>query len=576
MKKSVSGNSGRRSPQRGQEAFCNPFETNWEVGIDAALLLWFQSWDAAAADDRAQKQRAQRLTKVECPLVQNTLQPEPAESAGGEAAPLNPHQSPPNFPLSSPTFYLPSTSIMRFSFIYPIAATVLLAATAAALPDHSPICDTNNAAAMISASPMGPTNMENLAKDNKYMWSTDKQTFNGGDTITVMLQGSDKFCGILLYATTASDPSKRLGSFAIPSGFQNDKMACSAFTLDSDDSVITHTMGQKYDGNQMFTYTAPSSISEDLVFHAIIMQKRATGGFAWGIYDSATVVHFGGSGSMSSSSSSSSSSTYSGMSTGGYSDMSMGGSCDCSKRIIRKCVPKRRGGSSGSNGSSGRNGSRKGRGRKGKKLDSTTTTDSSSDMTMTYASSARAAARPADQATAPTSPSANDRALSLASSEQLVFIFYLSCARLSLLVSILDFSSLWHWLAVGTGVLEPPLTPVSNDAAEVENHDDGRCPRSRRHSLATALTRVEQDFKQLPNNFASYSRQETPMFFHSEVGRLGDGKRPFSRVAALEFWVSLSPHFRASYRDCSPVLDAANALLQKRQKAPSPTKYIYG
>ncbi|KAI9206336.1 reeler domain-containing protein [Polychytrium aggregatum] len=170
---------------------------------------------------------------------------------------------------------------MKFTLIPSVALLVSGLTAVMARPDAAPLCDVNGAGAKISASPMG-ANARDLKAANVYSFAVDKSQYSSGDKIQVKMSGSESFKGFLLYAQGTADPTKRVGSFNIPSGFQSNMANCP--TSVEPNAALTHTTGKLYNAEQMFDFTAPDASTGDICFNAIVMQKQQDGKFAWGIY----------------------------------------------------------------------------------------------------------------------------------------------------------------------------------------------------------------------------------------------------------------------------------------------------
>jgi hypothetical protein len=99
--------------------------------------------------------------------------------------------------------------------------------------------------------------------------TSDKTSYLPGDALTLSLVSSVNFNGILIYATSSTDPTKRVGSFDIPKGFQDNSQVC--VNSEVPNSSLTHTAEQNYDLKQTFKYTPSKSISGNLTFSLILV-----------------------------------------------------------------------------------------------------------------------------------------------------------------------------------------------------------------------------------------------------------------------------------------------------------------
>jgi hypothetical protein len=117
--------------------------------------------------------------------------------------------------------------------------------------------------------------------------TADKTSYGDTDKIMLTLAASS-FTGLLLYATASDAPSTQtVGTFSIPSGFQNNAGVCK--NSDFPDSSVTHTSGQSY-ASVTFTYTPNAAKWKgDLRFHVIVSQ--GTGRFTYFISDALLVKY---------------------------------------------------------------------------------------------------------------------------------------------------------------------------------------------------------------------------------------------------------------------------------------------
>ena len=149
--------------------------------------------------------------------------------------------------------------------LFPIFSLFILSIFTSADPHQAPICDMSYSSTNLMKNNMGDS-QANVAVE----LTSSQGSYKSGDVITLSLKTDSDFNGILLYAAPTSDPSKRVGSFVVPQGFQNNKKNCP--NSENDNSVLTHTMDQTYSKSQTFTFTAPSTQS-DLKFSIIVVRK---------------------------------------------------------------------------------------------------------------------------------------------------------------------------------------------------------------------------------------------------------------------------------------------------------------
>ena len=152
--------------------------------------------------------------------------------------------------------------------LFSVFSFLILLSSIHAFVDYSPICS------MDSTRIQG--GMGGSQTDFKVELASEQKSYKSGDVITLTLNVENEYNGILLYAAPASDPTKRVGSFIVPTGFQNNKARCDrdGFQSDNDNSVLTHTADQTYSKSQTFTFTAPANASSDLQFSIIVVRKN--------------------------------------------------------------------------------------------------------------------------------------------------------------------------------------------------------------------------------------------------------------------------------------------------------------
>ena len=152
-----------------------------------------------------------------------------------------------------------------------------------ASPSHAPICDTTGALAKMTASSMGAPGSAPIVT-----LTSNQTSYRLGQKFELTLKADSSFKGILLYAVSSSNASQQVGSFDIPTGFQNNKAECP--NSESENSVITHSSGQTYNETTSFQYTASSSISGNLTFHLILVKSSANQGYDYVIQEKALEI----------------------------------------------------------------------------------------------------------------------------------------------------------------------------------------------------------------------------------------------------------------------------------------------
>jgi hypothetical protein len=120
-------------------------------------------------------------------------------------------------------------------------------------------------------------NLLDLASLNSI--TSDAKGLIPGSTIPITISGSVPITGFLLYAV-GSDPDSRVGSFELINGSKPAE-GCGEFVLDAPESVLTHSAPGAFTC-PTFMYTVPMNFTE-ISFNAIVVQRIATGGYAWGI-----------------------------------------------------------------------------------------------------------------------------------------------------------------------------------------------------------------------------------------------------------------------------------------------------
>ncbi|KAJ1547604.1 hypothetical protein HK096_002140 [Nowakowskiella sp. JEL0078] len=157
-----------------------------------------------------------------------------------------------------------------------------------ARPDRSPNCDITTVKAALLGSPMAP-NAQPLT--NSYTFSADQTSYTPGQSITFTINGANNFNGILVYVSPTSDPTKRVGKFQIPSGFQNNADVCT--NSEFPDSSITHMKGGNYAGQQTIVFEAPAQDEGELNLNVVLVVAISGGGYGWGIFPSAVKLPSG-------------------------------------------------------------------------------------------------------------------------------------------------------------------------------------------------------------------------------------------------------------------------------------------
>jgi len=167
---------------------------------------------------------------------------------------------------------------MKFAVVF------TLVALATAAPEGSSICDVSGASDKIASSEMGP-NKQDLF--DAYKFTPDTTELTPGKVIEIAVTGK-AFDGFLIYAT-GTDPNARIGKFSLLAG-TGPCTACSAQKLDAPESVLTHTVGSKFN-NPTFQYTIPAAgFDGSISLNAIVLQKHSSGGYAWGVFPNAVTI----------------------------------------------------------------------------------------------------------------------------------------------------------------------------------------------------------------------------------------------------------------------------------------------
>ncbi|KAI8617162.1 hypothetical protein BC830DRAFT_1080073 [Chytriomyces sp. MP71] len=162
-------------------------------------------------------------------------------------------------------------------------------ASCTALPNGSPICDIYSSAAAIASSGMQP---QSQIPAGTYTVTADAEFYLPNQKVTLTMTGPD-FRGILFYAAPKMDPTAQVGSFEVPAGMQNNANVCN--NSETPNSSLTHTArNSDYAGSQTFTWIAPPQSHGEIHFHAVILQKKPDGCYAYAAVPCIVIIKCGG------------------------------------------------------------------------------------------------------------------------------------------------------------------------------------------------------------------------------------------------------------------------------------------
>lgn len=156
-----------------------------------------------------------------------------------------------------------------------------LTSIASASSNGSPICSVPRSDSKIAAG-MGQ-NERDLR--GEYSISVSGHTAVPGRVVTVLINGTSGFQGLLMYATDGKNSKNRIGTWLLKKGVKA-ASSCDAFNLQDSNSVITHTAGAKFSKRSKFNFRVPTKgFDKEIVFHAIVLRTEPSGGFSWGVFN---------------------------------------------------------------------------------------------------------------------------------------------------------------------------------------------------------------------------------------------------------------------------------------------------
>ncbi|KAI8617163.1 hypothetical protein BC830DRAFT_1114734 [Chytriomyces sp. MP71] len=110
-----------------------------------------------------------------------------------------------------------------------------------------------------------------------FSMTADAASYTPGQVVTLQMTGPSMNM-LMLYANPKDQLSARVGSFAMPAGFQSNAGSCGGFTMETQNAVLASIpTTSAISGTQTFQWTAPAQSFGELHMNMMVLTQAGTG-----------------------------------------------------------------------------------------------------------------------------------------------------------------------------------------------------------------------------------------------------------------------------------------------------------